>query len=99
MSIEDWLALAWVTGLAGAVAFILIYGRPWRYRDRAVGWHLFWTAGAGGLSYVGLLLAQFSLVPLVITEWVAASIVWWRVGLLLSTRRGISREGKSGHVD
>ena len=39
------------------------------------------------------------LVPLVITEWVAASIVWWRVGLLLSTRRGISREGKSGHVD
>ena len=39
MSIERWLAAAWVAGLLGVAAFVAAYGAPWWYRDRALGWH------------------------------------------------------------
>ena len=97
MSIERWLAAAWIAGLLGVAAFVAAYGAPWWYRDRALGWHLFWSAVAAALTYLGLLLAWWSLVPLLVAEWLGVGIVYWRVGLLIATRRSTSGERKHDH--
>lgn len=81
------LGLAWVAGLIGAVCFIILYGSPRRYLDRTMAWHLFWTSVIGGLQYAGLLLAAWSLVPLFVADWVSVGIIYWRIGLLIATRR------------
>ena len=81
------LGLAWGAGLLGALGFLVLYGSPRRYLDRTMSWHLFWTAIIGGLQYAGKLLSGWSLIPLLIVDWISVGIMYWRVGLLVATRR------------
>ncbi len=81
------LGVAWLLGLAGALVFLTFYGSPRQYHDRTMSWHLFWTVVIGGLQYVGKLLSGWSLVPLLIADWISVGIVYWRIGLFISTRR------------
>jgi hypothetical protein len=57
-------------------------------------WHLFWTTIAGGLQFIGLLLARWSLVPLFIADWLSVGIIYWRAGLLIGTRNKMTTRPK-----
>jgi hypothetical protein len=86
------LGAAWTAGLIGALTFLVLYGSPRKYVDRRFSWHLAWSAFASVLQFGGLLLSRWSLWPLVVADWLAVAILYWRVGLLVATRRSASRK-------
>lgn len=94
--INNLIVLAWLAGILGAGLYLVIYGNPRRSADPGMGWHLVWTAAAGALQWLGLLLATRSLIPLLIADWLAVAIVYWRVALLINTRRR-NRHRKARH--
>lgn len=81
----------WVAIVLGAVAFGLLYGRPGKYGDREMAWHIAAATAAAGLQPIGLLLGAVSLWLPVATEGLAMAIVYWRVALLVQTRRAARR--------
>ena len=97
--VGDWVGLAWIVGLLGGVAFLMLYGSPTRYVDRVFSWHLFWSTLAGVLHLTGLLLSSRSLWPLLVADWLSAAIIYWRVGLLIASRRNRRRETPTKGVD
>ena len=81
----------WILLIAGAVVFAFLYGRPSRYADSEMAWHIAAATTAAGLQPIGFLLGAVSLWIPVATEGVAAAIVYWRVVLLIQTRRRARR--------
>lgn len=86
-----WVLTEWaLTGL-GAIVFLIVYGWPGKYQDRAMSWHIaaitaVTAAEAGGLFLVGLRIP----VPLwtfAVIYGVGTLIIYWRLWLLIQTRR------------
>lgn len=86
--VVEWLLLA-----AGTGTFLALYGRPWRYRDREMSWHLWAVTVVAFFGPIGLLAAGVSLVPTAVVEGAAVGLAWWRVVLLVQTRRRTRRAG------
>lgn len=84
--------LEWLAIVFGAILFIAIYGSPFRYRDREMSWHLVSAAFVWLLQALSLLLAGWSLIPIAIAEGVSAGIIYWRLALLIRTRRAARKE-------
>jgi hypothetical protein len=87
-----WVILGeWILTAIGAGGFLVIYGRPWKYEDRVMSWHLTAVTAVAGLEALGLLLAvvlgELPLVPTALVYGAAAGVVYWRVVLLVAQRR------------
>lgn len=85
----------WILTAVGAIAFLVIYGKPWRYEDRVMAWHLTAVTAVAGGEALGLLLAvvlgELPLIPTALVYGAAAGIVYWRMALLIHSRRRASR--------
>lgn len=81
------VVIEWLLVSLGAFAFLVVYGRPWRYRDRTMAWHLAMVTLVAGVEPLGLLVAGLSLLPSAIIYGSSASLIYWRLWLLLRTRR------------
>jgi len=81
------IVLEWLFTLIGALVFLAFYGRPWKYSDKVMSWHLASVTAVGGLEIVGLLMARWSLIPSVVAYGLATAIIYWRLGLLLAAQR------------
>lgn len=77
----------WVAIIVGTAVFLVAYGRPWRYADRVMSWHLVAVTAVAGLETLGLLVAERSLVPVALVYGLATGVVYWRLVLLLQSRR------------
>lgn len=91
-----WVILAeWTLTAVGAGGFLVLYGKPWRYEDRVMAWHLAAVTAVAGLEALGLLLAvvlgELPLIPTALVYGAAAAIVYWRVVLLVRERRRARR--------
>lgn len=85
------LAVEWgLTGL-GAAVFLGFYGWPGKYQDTVMSWHVASVTAVAALEGFGLLLAALGApLPLwlfALIYGVATGIVWWRLWLLLRSRR------------
>jgi CHASE2 domain-containing sensor protein len=94
-----WVILAeWILTAVGAGGFLVLYGRPWRYEDRVMAWHLTAVTAVAGLEAFGLLLAvvlgELPLIPTALVYGAGAGIVYWRVALLVAAKRR-ERRGRS----
>jgi len=78
---------AWLIMPVLALAFLILFGLPVRYRDRAMAWHLVLTTLIAGLEPVGFLLSGLSLWPAAIIYVGSLSVMVWRLILLIQTRR------------
>lgn len=91
MTAVMWVLLAeWLATALGAVAFLGLFGAPWRQTDRQVAWHL-WSMGVlaavEGISLAAVLLGWR------VPAWAFAAIygagvaiTYWRVLLVLLPR-------------
>lgn len=80
----------WALIILGTVVFAVMYGRPWKYQDREMAWHLSWATLVTGLQPIGLVLARESLIPLAVADGLCVVIVYWRLALLIRARRRAS---------
>lgn len=85
--IQGLIVIFWLLIIVGTLIFAILYGRPWKYVDREMAWHLSWATIVAGLQAFGLLMAMWSLVPLAIADGLAVVIVYWRLALLIRIRR------------
>lgn len=85
------LMAEWGLTVLGAFLFLAMYGWPSRYHDRAMSWHLASVTAVMMAEGAGLLLAALGvLLPLWLFATiygVATAVVYWRLALLLKTRR------------
>lgn len=91
-----WVILAeWILTALGAGTFLALYGRPWKYEDKAMAWHLTAVTGVAGLEALGLLLAvvlgELPLIPTALVYGAATGVVYWRMVLLVRSRRRARR--------
>jgi hypothetical protein len=87
------IVLEWLAIVAGGITFLAVFGRPWRYRDHTMAWHLSLVTAVAVLEIGALLVAGISLVPGAIVYGLSAVVVWWRLVLLLRIRRQARRNG------
>lgn len=81
-------ATALVNLAVSGLLFLVAYGLPWRYPDRIMSWHLVSIAMVAILEAIGWILVMWlGLIPVAIAYWASAAIMYWRVGLLIATRR------------
>lgn len=86
--IDAVIVLEWLLTGVGAVGFLVAYGRPWKYADRVMSWHLISVTAVAGMEGFGLLfMAVIGKVPLALIYGAGAAVVYWRLWLLLRTRR------------
>ena len=95
-----WVILAeWILTAVGAGGFLVLYGKPWKYVDRVMAWHLTAVTAVAGLEAAGLLLAvvlgELPLIPTALVYGAATGVVYWRMVLLVRERR---RQRKEDHV-
>lgn len=88
--VVEWLLMA-----IGAGIFLAVLGRPWRSRDPQMTWHVATATAVAGAQPVALLLAGLSMWPVVMIEGLAMAMVWWRLVLLIQTRRRARRRTSS----
>lgn len=89
--LQAFIVISWLLIPLGAAAFLAVYGRPWRYVDRDMAWHLWSATAVAGLEGVALLVAQLSLIPSAIVYGLTTAIIYWRLVLLVKTRRAARR--------
>ncbi|HVE27786.1 MAG TPA: hypothetical protein VNC22_20410 [Sporichthya sp.] len=99
-----WVILAeWILTAVGAGGFLILYGRPWRYEDRVMAWHLTLVTAVAGFEALGLLLAvvlgRLPLIPTALVYGAATATVYWRVVLLIKTRRARTRAASPAPPD
>ncbi len=87
-----WVILGeWILTAIGAGGFLVLYGRPWKYEDRVMSWHLTAVTAVAGLEALGLLLAvvlgELPLIPTALVYGAAAAVVYWRTALLVAAKR------------
>ena len=80
------IVFAWVLMALSASAFLLVFGRPGKYMDRTMAWHLWLTTALAGLEPLGLLLAGLSLWPALIIYTGSVGVMVWRFVLLVRER-------------
>jgi hypothetical protein len=93
-----WALLAeWGLTAVGALVFLVLYGRPGKYEDRTMAWHVASVTAVALLEAAGLLLVAAGVrIPLwvfVAVYGVATGVVYWRLALLLTTRRASAGPG------
>jgi hypothetical protein len=91
-----WVILSeWILTALGAGGFLVLYGRPWRYEDRVMAWHLTAVTAVAGLEAAGLLLAvvigELPLIPTALVYGAATGVVYWRMVLLVAAKRRAKR--------
>lgn len=91
-SLDRWLLVVeWSLTLVAAIAFLVLYGWPGRYRDRTMAWHVFSVTTVAGLESAGLLAAALRHgLPMwfyALVYGAGAAIVVWRLVLLVSNRK------------
>lgn len=92
-AVDAVIVLEWLLTGLGAVVFLAAYGRPWRYSDRVMSWHLASVTAVAGMEAWGLLLmAVIGKVPLALVYGAGLAVVYWRLALLLRTRREAHRD-------
>lgn len=87
-----WVIVAeWILTAVGAGGFLVLYGRPWHYEDRVMAWHVASVTAVAMLEAAGLLMVALGLrLPLwvfVLVYGIATGVVYWRLALLLLSRR------------
>lgn len=87
-----WLILGeWGLTAVGSVVFLLLYGWPGRYQDRVMAWHIVSVTAVTAVETLGLLAATLRIgLPLwlfAVIYGAAGGVVFWRLWLLLKTRR------------
>lgn len=81
------IVVAWFLLPVLAVVFLALFGRPGRYVDRTMAWHLWLTTAIAGLEPVGFLLSGLSLLPAAVIYVGSLGVMTWRILLLLRQRR------------
>lgn len=96
------LMAEWGLTVFGALAFLALYGRPRKYLDRTMAWHIVSVTTVAAAEAGGLLLAALGIVlPLWLFAGiygVAAVVVYWRLWLLSQTRRRATAAPASGRT-
>ena len=81
------------TLLAGV--FLAVYGPPWRYSDKTMAWHITAVTAVTMIESAGLFLVGFGVaLPIWLFAAVyglATVVVYWRLWLLIKTRRAPAR--------
>lgn len=85
--LQGLIVIEWLLTIVGAALFLVAYGPPWRYVDKTMAWHLVAVTAVTGLEAIGLLIAELSLVPVALVYGLVTGIVYWRLVLLIKTRR------------
>lgn len=85
-ALETTIAIAWIALAVLAFVFLLIFGRPSRYVDKTMAWHLAITTALAGFEPIGLLLAGVSLIPAAVIYVGSIGVMVWRIVLLLRER-------------
>lgn len=89
------LMAEWGLTVLGALLFLVLYGWPGRYHDRAMSWHLASVTAVMLAEGAGLLLAALGVaLPLWLFATiygVATAVIYWRLALLLRARRSNRR--------
>jgi hypothetical protein len=67
---------------------MITYGRPWRYIDKVMSWHLAAVTAVACMESIGLLLlmAVIGKPPLALIYGAGTAVIYWRLWLLLRTR-------------
>lgn len=85
------LLAEWGLTTLGALIFLVLYGLPGRYKDTTMAWHVASVTAVAGLEAAGLLMVALGVrVPLwlfVALYGVATAVVYWRLVLLMATRK------------
>lgn len=85
------LLAEWALTALGAIIFLALYGRPGRYEDRSMAWHVASVTAVAMLEAGGLLLVALGVrLPLwvfVVVYGFATGVVYWRLALLVRARR------------
>lgn len=89
------IVVEWLLIPIGALIFLALYGRPWKYVDRVMSWHLVAVTAVAGLEAIGLLVAEHSLHLVAVVYGAATAVVWWRLWLLIQMRRRARRRRES----
>ncbi len=84
------LIVEWGLTVLGGLVFLAIYGRPSKYEDRTMAWHVISVTAVAAAEAAGLLLAVLGVVlPLWLFAAIygfAGAVVYWRLWLLLRTQ-------------
>lgn len=84
--VGEWAVTAVLAGI-----FLLVYGPPWRYEDKTMAWHITAVTAVTALESAGLFLVGIGVaLPIwifAVVYGVATAIVYWRLWLLIRTRR------------
>lgn len=89
MNVHVVIVLEWLVILVGLTLFQAFHGWPGKYADPVMAWHLGVMTAAQQLEIAALFMAGVSLMPSVLAYGASAAIVYWRLWLLLRTRRKI----------
>lgn len=95
--IETLLIAEWLVTLIAALAFIVLYGWPSKYRERTMSWHISSVTAVAAAESAGLLAIilqlQISLWLYVAIYGAGAAVVVWRLILLIKAKRR-DRDGR-----
>ena len=90
-SIETLLIIEWLVTLMAAVAFVVFYGWPGKYREPTMSWHFSTVTAIMAVESAGLLALvlrlRISLWVYVVIYGAVAAVMVWRLVLLIRARR------------
>lgn len=95
---QAFVLFAWFALPVLAVAFLLLFGHPGKYRDRTMAWHLALTTAIAGLEPIGFLLSGLTLWPAVAIYVGSLGVMGWRIVLLVLQRRRVRQENRQNDV-
>lgn len=81
------ILVEWALITLGGAAFLLVHGPPWKAKDRAMAWHVAALTAVAAVEPLGLLLVRVSLWPSLIIYTASVAVMYWRIYLLIQTRR------------
>ena len=93
------LMVEWGLTVAGGLAFLALYGRPGKYADRTMAWHIVSVTAVAAAEAGGLLLAAIGVALwlwlFAVIYGIAGAVVYWRLWLLV---RSVSAARASGRI-
>lgn len=89
------IVVEWALIFAGGITLAAMLF-PWHAQDKVMAWHLFYGALVLAAQPLGFCLAGLSLWPAAIVEAGAVGVVYWRLWLLIETRRAAAARSTNG---
>lgn len=84
----------WILAVIYGLAFLVMFGRPWKAADRGMAWHIASFTAVSIIEALGLLaIALHYHVPLTsyaVIYGAGVAVILWRVALLVGAGRGVA---------